>query len=367
MSVLDASRKPIITFDANLLTTKAYCYVDENGTLKLVTPPFSSFKRRNESRVPPPKRAGTPCIGFYQEVDGQFTYCLGCMILHNNLEVNPVKTITNKENRNDGLCVGPSGNGCPENAFAVLGSACCSGYQEKVRANGLKVHESHQKQAERTKGIRVTEPFFQQLQSIGPNKIRNLLPPSSVQKLNKPNIVCVDTAAANRSVEGRFMYIVGAVRVDADGSKSFFWSNRSGSDENWLKARWTVKIDNVEVERGDIFKMLECFASFAAGRQIVFYTGNNACDYKRLTSPYQWSTAHSNPFPPEDEWFNLGKELVAKVIDYNAIVVSPNWKLPTIHANLYTVKDASDESISIPTPEGYIKVDTATPDTIRDA
>jgi hypothetical protein len=159
------------------------------------------------------------------------------------------------------------------------------------------------------------------------------------------------------------MYIVGAYKVHQDGTEYAFWANRKGTDEEWLSAEWNVRINNVEVQGGDIFAMLFAFASFAAGRQIVFSTGNNACDYKRLTSAYKWNCVFVNPFPPEKEWFNIGKELVSKVIDHDGVIKSPNWKLPTIHSNLYQIED----SVSVPTPDNYIEIQRQIPDTIRDA
>ena len=44
----------------------------------------------------------------------------------------------------------------------------------------------------------------------------------------------MDTAAANRSIEAKYMYIVGAYKVDRDGTESAFWANRKGTDEEWL-------------------------------------------------------------------------------------------------------------------------------------
>ncbi|TPX40121.1 hypothetical protein CcCBS67573_g10640, partial [Chytriomyces confervae] len=46
---LDPTKKPIIKFDPSLPTKSAFCFVDENGVLNLVTAPFESFKRLNES------------------------------------------------------------------------------------------------------------------------------------------------------------------------------------------------------------------------------------------------------------------------------------------------------------------------------
>jgi hypothetical protein len=66
---------------------------------------------------------------------------------------------------------------------------------------------------------------------------------------------------------------------------------------------------------------------------------------------------------PENEWFNIGKQLVSKIIDHNGVVKSPNWKLPTIHSNLYQIED----SVTVPAPDNYIEVLREFPDTIRDA
>jgi hypothetical protein len=164
------------------------------------------------------------------------------------------------------------------------------------------------------------------------------------------------------------MYIVGAYYLDDNGAHMAFWANRSGTDENWLSARWNIKINNIPVQGGDIFVMLATFATFAAGKQIMFSTGNNACDYNRLTSAYLCKPDIANPFPPENEWFNIGKELVSKVIDWNGAIKSPNWKLPTIHSHLYETRDEDDNVIqSVPRPTNYIKIEHKIPDTIRDA
>jgi hypothetical protein len=125
------------------------------------------------------------------------------------------------------------------------------------------------------------------LTTLGATFLRSFLPATTQEKLMVNDICGVDTAAANRSVEAKFMYIVGAYKVDRDGTESAFWANRKGTDEEWLSAEWNVRINNVEVQGGDIFAMLFAFASFASGRQIVFSTGNNACDFKRLTSAYK--------------------------------------------------------------------------------
>jgi hypothetical protein len=123
-----------------------------------------------------------------------------------------------------------------------------------------------------------------QLNSLGQSRIRALLPDSTLKKIVVPKVVGVDTAAANRSVQAKHMYIVGAYYVDDNGAHMAFWANRKGSDEQWLSVTWNIKFNNISVKGGDIFVMLDSFALFAAGRQIVFSTGNTACDYKRLTS-----------------------------------------------------------------------------------
>ena len=260
------------------------------------------------------------------------------------------------------MCPGALNNGCKYKNPAAPGRIYCAECQERVKNNGQAVQESHRKQAERSKGITIGVPLSSQLATLGPARIRALLPPSTLTKLTVPNVVGVDTAAAKRSVEGKFMYIVGAYYVDDNGNHMAFWADRSGTDEGWLSARWNIKINNVPVQGGDIFVMLAAFASFAAGRQIVFSTGNNACDYKRLTSAYVWKPDIANPFPPEKEWFNIGKELVSKVIDWNGVIQSPNWKLPTIHSHLYETPDAS-----VVPPLNHIDIITRIPDTIRDA
>ncbi|KAJ3107424.1 hypothetical protein HK100_003585 [Physocladia obscura] len=115
---LDPTKKPIVKYDNTLPTKSAFCFVGEDGVLNLVTAPFSKFKRLKESDVPLPKKKIRPaCIGFYKTIHGmklkincpfgikartkenaywnkqQWTYCLGCRILYNNLNLNPEKLI----------------------------------------------------------------------------------------------------------------------------------------------------------------------------------------------------------------------------------------------------------------------------------
>jgi hypothetical protein len=61
-------------------------------------------------------------------------------------------------------------------------------------------------------------------------------------------------------------------------------------------------------------------------------------------------------------------ELISKVISWNGVIKSPNWKLPTIHSNLYEAKDAAGNVIqSDPLPSNYIHITAKIPDTIKDA
>jgi hypothetical protein len=266
----------------------------------------------------------------------------------------------------NGFCPGFCNGGCKNEC--VVGRIYCASCQELVKNNGVKVQNSHRKQAERSKGIHITVPFFTQLVTLGHFKIRALLPAQTLTKLNVHNVVGVDTAAWKRSVESKHMYIIGGYYVDSNGICQAFWANRKGSDEKWLTASWNIRINNQPIASGDIYIMLDAFNSFVSGRQIVFSTGNTACDYKRLTSAYKWKSDKVNPFPPEDEWFNIGKELVQHVINHNGAIKSPNWKLPTIHANLYETKDAAGNVIqSVPRLNNYIQVNEDFPDTIRDA
>ena len=201
------------------------------------------------------------------------------------------------EARAAGMCPGAFNNGCKQNNPAVIGRIYCAICQERGKNNGAAVQESHRKQTERSKEIKVTIPFYSQLSTLGSTRICALLSESTRNKLQVSNVVGVDTAAANRSVESKYMYIVGAYYADATGDNMAFWANRSGSDEDWLSARWNNVINNQGVQGGNIFVMLDSFVSFAAGRQIVFSTGNNPCNYKRLTSAYLWSPEIANPFP----------------------------------------------------------------------
>ncbi|KAJ3026493.1 UNVERIFIED_CONTAM: hypothetical protein HDU68_005571, partial [Siphonaria sp. JEL0065] len=96
---LGSTKLPVIKFDSSLPPKSAFCFVDEDGVLNLVTAPFERFKRLKESDVPlPKKKSGQPVLDSIRPLMGrksksnahlQWTYCLGCMILHNNLDVNP--------------------------------------------------------------------------------------------------------------------------------------------------------------------------------------------------------------------------------------------------------------------------------------
>ncbi|KAI8608943.1 hypothetical protein BC830DRAFT_1085838 [Chytriomyces sp. MP71] len=68
---LDASRKPLIHFDASLKLKEGPYSVDEDGHLVLDCAPFESYKQGKESVVPlPNKKTGPPHIGFYKEIGG---------------------------------------------------------------------------------------------------------------------------------------------------------------------------------------------------------------------------------------------------------------------------------------------------------
>ena len=103
--------------------------------------------------------------------------------------------------------------------------------------NGPRVRESHRKQAERATGIHVTIPFSTQLAALGASNIQSFLPVSTLKKLSVPYVVGVDTAAFNRSVEAKYIYIVDAYYVDSNGSHRAFWANLIGNDEEWLSAK----------------------------------------------------------------------------------------------------------------------------------
>jgi hypothetical protein len=166
------------------------------------------------------------------------------------------------------------------------------------------------------------------------------------------------------------MFSIGAIYLDSQGQRTTFWTNRHGSDDGWMSATWTIRIDNNLVCDGvNIFDMLNQLAVFCRGRQILFYTSNSGCDYKRLTSAYQFRRDLVNPFPPEREWLNVGREITKHIINHKSIIQSPNWKLPTIHGNLYQVCDESGRIISsTPIPANSISTE-GIPDTnpIRDA
>ena len=114
--------------------------------------------------------------------------------------------------------------------------------------------------------------------------------------------------------------------------------------------------------------MLESFASFVCDRQIVFYTANSACDHKRLTSAYAFSTEKHSPFPVESEWFNMGKDLVARVFGNKEkhVIKSSNWQLSYVESNLYRTK-SSDGDVPYPTSYIDISVRRKLPDSVKDA
>jgi hypothetical protein len=166
------------------------------------------------------------------------------------------------------------------------------------------------------------------------------------------------------------MYSLGAVYLDSHGQRVTFWANRHGSDDGWMSATWNIRIDNILVSHGgDIIDMLNRLSVFCRGRQIIFYTGPIECDYKRLTSAYKFHSNLVNPFPPEDEWLNVGQDITRNIIDHNGIIKSPNWKLPTIHAYLYQICDESGRVlVSCSAPSNYMSSE-GIPETnpIRDA
>lgn len=267
------------------------------------------------------------------------------------------------------MCPGIMNHGCKYKSQAALGRIYCADCQAKVTANGAAVQRSHQKQAERSKGIRVAEPFFTQLSRLSTVAIKAQLPSSSIAKLNIES-VGVDTSAANRSVESKYMYSLGAAYLDSHGQRVTFWANRHGSDDGWLSATWNIRIDNILVSSSvEIFEMLNQLALFCRGRQIIFYTGSNGCDYKRLTSAYKFRPDLVSPFPPERHWLNVGQDITRHIIDHNGIIKSPNWKLPTINAYLYQVCDKSGRVlVSCSAPSNYLSTE-GIPETnpIRDA
>ncbi len=107
--------------------------------------------------------------------------------------------------RANGICPGAMNHGCKNKNPAAPGRIYCGECQELVKKNGSRVQESHRKQAERATGIKVTVPFSSQLATLGASNIQSLLPPSTLKKLSVPDVVAVDTAAANRSVQAREM------------------------------------------------------------------------------------------------------------------------------------------------------------------
>jgi hypothetical protein len=112
--------------------------------------------------------------------------------------------------------------------------------------------------------------------------------------------------------------------------------------------------------------MLNSFHDFTDNRQIVYSTGNTACDYKRLTGAYSFSDI-PNPFPPKIQWFNVGQELAQYVIGpENIPIVSPYWKLGVIHPALYQVKEDNIIISSVEPPDNYITAEQGIPDTVKD-
>jgi hypothetical protein len=237
------------------------------------------------------------------------------------------------------MCPGAGNNGCKDGNPAALGRIYCASCQEKVSANGPAVIRSHQRAAERATNITVTTPHFSSLTALGKQTILQLLPPLSSRKLYSSNIVGVDTASTSRSVGVEDLYEVGAFFVDDNGDVNEFWANRHQTSPDYLQSLWNVWINNTLVETRDIIAMLSSLLHFFGNRMPIFYTGNNACDYKRLTGAY--SETLVNPFPPEDQWFNLGKDVVQHIIGPTAPVIDTYWKLSIVHPHLYSAGDIS--------------------------
>jgi hypothetical protein len=131
------------------------------------------------------------------------------------------------------MCHGFRNGGCDNEA--VLGRIYCLVCQDRVTANGAAVQKCHLKQAERSKNIHVSEPFFKQLAGLSITEIKDQLPASCFDKLSHEG-VGVDTSAWKRSCQAMHMYSIGAAYLDSQGQRKTFWTNRHGNDIGWMSA-----------------------------------------------------------------------------------------------------------------------------------
>lgn len=277
------------------------------------------------------------------------------------------------------MCPGFKDHGCKAFAACAPGCFLCVDCQNLRNSKGLVSVVKHlAKKAEADTGITITVPFSVQLTELGSGAITSQLDETTLRKLQVRNVVSVDTSITRNSCEVMYMRDVGAIYVDDNGGENLFWAVRgeegigAGVDDNWLSAKWRIFINDDAQPGGDIFTMLASFASFVCDRQIVFYTGNSACDHKRLTSAYEFSAGKQSPFPAESTWFNIGKDLIAPVIGNRVrhVIKSSNWQLSYIESRLYQTKSSTGEVLhSVPYPKSYIDVSVRQqlPDSVKDA
>ncbi|KAJ3106769.1 hypothetical protein HK100_003684 [Physocladia obscura] len=145
--ILNPVLKPVIIFDENLGPKDSKYWVDEHGRLNIISPPFSSFGRKKPATIASPAKKGSKCPGFPITVDKiyikldcifdqlertvlnsywnkqQWTRCLGCEIVRNNIAINPVVSAK----RGTGVCAREM---CPNDV--VVGKNLCSLHQKEL-------------------------------------------------------------------------------------------------------------------------------------------------------------------------------------------------------------------------------------------
>jgi hypothetical protein len=284
------------------------------------------------------------------------------------------KAAANARARGD--CPGRSGGGaCPHKARAPVINCrkkiYCSYCQDKVAANNDKVLESHRKAAEIAKGIFVTVPHAASFKSLGADKIRQLIPATSVWMVQR-DIVGIDTSSAGGkgSCDWEDLNGVGGFYISSGIEHTFLARRTYATQKRSVESKWSVSIDGATPQSFSFIPMLKNFAKFCSGRVICYHTAAAECDFKRLTSVFGHRTAaiiSTSPFPQfETGWLNTGQDIYRHLIGpKNVPVLSTHWKLSIIHEDLYSLK--SDPSISAPLDTGIVTVPSVVTNVVSDA
>jgi hypothetical protein len=226
------------------------------------------------------------------------------------------------------------------------------------------------------------------LLSLGTANILSRLSQPTIDKLSQTQFVGVDTGAAHRSCQACDMYQVAAFYLEPNGNEQVWYSHRHHyNPDDVFNSIWQVWVNRVLVLESHHFDMLSSLSGFCKSRTIIIYTGNTACDYKRIVGAYSTkpqpevneyddgeefdadytfddvaenfqapdlNLIHDNPFPEESQWFNAGKDLVQHVIGPVAVpIISTYWKLSIIHPQLYSagghMVSAGENIVTFPT------------------